>query len=384
MIKALTARTFEIEDPDAAVAEIKKQIDFSRLRNNSLGIIMCYTEFVDTGVAGAVSAAMPFDVIGCTTAGTAVAVELGEMMLSLMVLTSDDVFFTAGVSGSLTEERDAPIAAAYGAATTQRPEKPAMMLVFAPFIRTVGGEAIVESINKASGGTPLFGALAIDTSSDFSLNQILFNGTNSNVCLAFALLYGDIHPSFYIASVSEDKMQKRKGTITKSRGNILMEVNNMPLMDYLGSLGFRKKTGAWETASFPVIVDCQDGTKPLCRSIYLITQEGYAACGGYMPENAALSLGFIDYADVLRTTGETIQKLLTDNHEDSCLLMFSCLTRYLVLGTDTTAEMKKVTESIAGTTDYQFAYAGGEICPVYTGTGTVNRFHNCTFIACLI
>jgi hypothetical protein len=385
MIRSLTAFTFEIDNPDAAVAEILKQIDLSKLCKNSLGILTCYTEFLDTGVAGAVCKAMPFDVIGCTTAGSAVAGNFGDMMLSLMVMTSDDVFFTTGISGDLSAEQDAPIEAAYRKAAAAAPGNPAMILAFAPFIFNVGGEAIVESINKASGGILLFGALAIEATSDFNENQTIFNGTNSKVRLSFALLYGNIHPSFFIASIAEEKIQKQKGIITKSKGNILMEVNNMPVPAYLKSLGLREEIGSWETASFPFVLDYNDGTKPLGRSIYLITEDGCAACGGYMPENAAISLGAIDYADVLRTTGEAIQKILKNRKEASCLLMFACLTRYLVLGANTTAEMEKVRKLIAGAVDYQFAYAGGEICPVYTESGdTVNRFHNCTFIACLL
>jgi hypothetical protein len=259
-----------------------------------------------------------------------------------------------------------------------------MILAFAPCIFNIGGEPLVEILNKASGDTLLFGALAIDNSPDFSLNKIFFNGRSSNSCLSFALFYGAIQPSFYIASISEEKIQKQKGIITKSKGNILMEVNGMPLPEYLGSLGLWRKTSVWEAASFPFAIDYQDGTKPLARSIYLLTEDGSAACGGYMPENTTVSLGAIDYADVLRTTGEAIGKLLENNHEGACLLMFARLTRYLVLGADTTAEMKKMRETIAGAVDYQFAYAGGEICPVYSGKDTVNRFHNCTFIACLL
>lgn len=384
MIEALTAHTFEIDDSAAAVAEILAQIDLEKLKSNSLGILTCSTDFLETGTAAAVSEAMPFNVIGCTTAAGATTGELGELILNLMVLTSDDVVFSAGVTESLAEEQEAPIKAAYRKAGEGRSEKPALILAFAPFINTVGGERIVECLNQACGGLPVFGTLAIDTSPDFSLSETFFNGRNSRTALSFALLYGDIHPSFYLAAIPEEKIQKHRGVITKSSGNILKEVNKMPLLKYFRTLGLYSENGSWETLSFPFVVDYNDGTKPVVRSIFTIDENGYAACGGFVPENATIALGSLEHDDVLHTAGEILSKT-REKKDGACLLMFACITRYLVLGADTTAEMEKVREITGGGREYQFCYSGGEICPVYTGTGsTVNRFHNCTFIACII
>jgi hypothetical protein len=388
MIKTVTASTFEIDDPDIAVAEILKQIDLSDLRKNSLGLLTCYTDFLDTGTAEAVSKAMPFDVIGITTAGSAVPGAAGELMLSLMVLTSDDVEFVTGASGSITKEQEGPLDKAYKEACAKHPGKPAMMIPLVPFIGTVSGEGITMSLNKVSGGIPLFGSLSI-ASADFDLNRTLINGTASRDSVVFALLYGDLHPTFFVTAFSEDKIQKQQGVITKSKGHLLIEVNNMPLLEYLKSIGIQAGKDTWSVTSFPFVINYNDGTKPVARSIYLITDDGYAACGGYMPEGATVSVGGIDYDDVVLTTSEALKQILQkknakDGGGNSCLLMFSCLTRYVVLKAHSTAEMEKVNESLHST-DYIFSYCGGEICPVYTEKGgTVNRFHNCTFTACLL
>ena len=64
------------------------------------------------------------------------------------------------------------------------------------------------------------------------------------------------------------------------------------------------------------------------------------------------------------------------------LLQFGGL---LVLGANTTAEMEKIREAAGSERGYQFCYSGGEICPVYTESGElINRFHNCSLIACLL
>jgi hypothetical protein len=386
MIKTMTAFTFEVDDPGIAMAEIMEQINIEDLCGSSLGILACYSEFIDSGVVRAICTALPFDVIGMTTAGTGVPGVTGEMMLSLLVLTSNDTDFITGVTDLIDREIDAPIHSAYQEACAKHPGRPAMMISFVPYIKDLGGEIIALSLDKASEGIPIFGSLAIDSSADFSFNRSIHNGEAGKNRVTFALLYGDLHPSFFIASIPEDKIQKQRGVITRSKENFLMEVNNMCVVDYLQSIGIRRDDGAWSVSIFPFVIDYNDGTKPVARSIYLITKEGYAACGGNMPENTTLSVGGIDYADVMRTTGETLELILKKrNAGSSCLLMFSCLTRYFVLEAHTTDEMDKIRNTLTDSIGYIFGYSGGEICPVYTEKGTiVNRFHNCTFIACLL
>lgn len=381
MMKTMTAFTFEIDDPDAAAAEILEQIDITRLHKNSLGILTCYTDFIDSGAVRTICAALPFDVIGMTTAGMVVPGAVGEMALGLLVLTGDDTDFITGTAELVGKEIDGPVCNAYRESCAKHSGQPVMILTFVPYINELGGEIIAVSLDKASGGIPVFGSLAIDSSVDFSLNRSIYNGEAYKNTLVFALLYGDLHPSFFVTSFAEDKIQKQRGVVTKSKDNILMEVNNMPVLDYLQSIGIQKAV-----SFFPFVIDYNDGTKPVGRSIYLVSKEGYAACGGYIPENVTLAVGGIDYSDVIRTTSESLQQISKKkNNGGSCLIMFSCLTRYFALEANTTDEMDTIRNTLTDSPGYIFGYVGGEICPVYTEKGDlVNRFHNCTFIACLL
>ncbi|MDR0784905.1 MAG: FIST C-terminal domain-containing protein [Treponema sp.] len=386
MIKTMTAFTSEVDDSAAAAAEILEQIDIKSLYKNSLGILTCYTDFIDSEVVRAICAALPFDVIGMTTRGTATPAAAGEIALGLLTLTSNDVDFIVGAADLIDRDVDGRVFNAYNEACAKHPGRPAMILTFAPFINDLGGEIIAMSLDKASGGVPLFGSLV--NSGRFSgINQSIYNLKASTNRVVFALLYGDLRPSFFVTSFAEEKVQKKRGVITKSKKNVLMEVNNMPVLDYLQSIGIQKRDGAWTVSTFPFVIDYNDGTRPVARSIYLLTKEGYAVCGGDLPENATLSVGSIDYADVIRTTGKTLEQILQKRDADSsCLLMFSCLIRYFALEAYSTAEMDMVRDVLRDFPGgYIFGYSGGEICPVYTEKGnTVNRFHNCTFIACLL
>lgn len=378
----MSAYTFEIDDAAMAVSEILAQLDVEhRLCAHAVGLMTCYDEFIETGVTKAISDALPFNIIGCSTMANASAGELGEMLLCLTVLTSDEVLFSAGVTQSLTEIQDAPLLAAYQAAREALPGEPAMMLLCGPVINQLGGELLVEKLDAISGGIPLFGTLGSNHRTDFIRSYTIFNGQSHNDTLAFALVYGPIHPSFFVTTIPGEKIQHQKAIITKAAGNILMEIDHMPVQAYLEHLGLMD---AWVTSvSFPFLIDYNDGTKPVLRSIYTFTPEGYAVCGGRMPIGTTLMLGDIDYADVVYTTGETVKQIL-QVPDRSCILMFSCLTRYVVLGPEPAAEMEQVRSSIHDRA-YHFCYSGGEICPVYNENGRlVNRFHNCTLIACVL
>ncbi|MDR0723231.1 MAG: FIST C-terminal domain-containing protein [Treponema sp.] len=377
----MSAYTFEIDDVAIAVSEILAQLNVEHtLCAHTVGLMTCYDEFIETGVTKAISDALPFDIIGCSTMANAFAGELGEMMLCLTVLTSDEVLFSAGVTQSLIEIQDAPLIAAYQEARRILPGEPGMMLMCGPIISQLGGEILVEKLDAITGGIPLFGTLAGNHRIDHLKSHTIFNGQSSNDILSFVLVYGPIHPSFFVTTIPGEKIKNQKAIITKAADNILMEINHLPVQVYMEHLGI----DAWvATTSFPFLIDYNDGTKPVLRSIYAFTPEGYAVCGGRMPIGTTIMVGDIDYADVMYTTGETVKQIL-QVPEPSCILMFSCLARYLVQGADPTAELEQVRSSLHDTV-YQFCYSGGEICPVYNEHGRlVNRFHNCTLIACVL
>ena len=114
MLKCASAYTYEIDDPEAAFKEIKAQLDEKiTLLEHTVGIIMCHPEFVGSGVLKHISEQLPFDSAGATTSSQAVNGEAGELILTIFVMTSDDVWFRTGVTGDLSEHIDAPVKAAF-------------------------------------------------------------------------------------------------------------------------------------------------------------------------------------------------------------------------------------------------------------------------------
>jgi hypothetical protein len=371
-----------LDDEKAAVSEILAQLDIkNNLMKNSIGVITCYLEFIENGIVKAICAALPFEVTGINTMSLAVAEDAAQMFLSIMVFTSDDIFFRAALSDTLGAEPGKTIGDMYAAAKKAIPGEPSLALVFSPLLMQLGGDALIQELDAASGGIPLFGALAIDFSTKIRDPRIIFNGETWNDRVAIILLSGNVKPEFSVTSISEEVMLRQKAVITKSAGNILIEVNDMPVMRYFESLGLANDGKFIGTCSqIPLVVDLNDGIKPVTRTILAVLPEGRLICGGAVPENCSLTVGNIEKADVLRITAEAAEALLQEDQDQ--ILLFSCAGRNFALGLDDMAELRIAREKLKDRR-FMLAYAGGEICPVKTGDGKLkNRFHNVSFISC--
>lgn len=385
MIEMRTACTMEIDDAQQAVAEILEQLDLAQgLKANSVGIINCYSDAVDTGVFQAVSECLPCDCVGFTTLGLAADDVAASIMLTVSILTSDEVSFAAVATESLLEEQEQPIYEAYQRGLEQLGvDRADFMLAYLPLIGHVDGELLVNTLDRVTGGVPVFGSVAIDHNDDYHTSKVFYNGSAGNLAMSLILMSGPVSPRFYVETVPDHKIQKQKAIITRSHNNIVYEVNGMSFLEYIKTLGLSEGDGMEGAAVIPIIVDYNDGTRPVARVIYSITEDGAAVCGGAMPENATLAIGSIDYDDVA-VTAEQKAREIAAVPESSGALIYPCLSRLLVLCPDMESELAAVSDILKATVPYQMAYSGGEVCPLYAaGGGTVNRFHNFTFVACL-
>jgi hypothetical protein len=384
MIKTLIAHTTEVDDEEAAVSEILAQLDIEHsLMKNSVGIITCHLEFMEMGIVKSLCGRLPFDVAGINTMSTAMPGEADQMMLGITVLTSDDVFFSAGLSGTLTRGQEGAIQDLFNKTAAALPEKPSMIMTFSSILANVGGgDWVVMELDRASGGLPNFGTLAIDYTTKVRDPRIIFNGDTWNDRLAVILLCGNFKPLFSVTTIPEDRLLKQRAIVTKSTGNIVMEVNDMPVGAYFESLGLAKDGRISNFSLVPLIIDFNDNAKPVTRTIHAQTAEGYLVCGGAVPEGCSMTVGSIDVQDVTKTAVDAIRALPAKQQEG--ILFFSCAVRYFVLGLDVMAELRAAGEVLGTGRPYMFAYSGGEICPVTTNDGKLkNRFHNVTLISCL-
>ena len=385
MIKTLIATTTELDDEKLAVEQITSQLEQSGgLMQNTIGIVACHYEFVLSDVFQAICGALPFDVVGTIASAQAVRGESGTLLLTLMVLTSDDVSFKKVLTPSLLENPAQVIEESYQ--TASGGEKPGLILAFAPYIPQNSGDDYVSVITEISGGVPCFGTVAVDDTVDFSSCFLLADGAYHRDKMAMVLMYGDVQPRFFIANISEDRILEKTAIITKSEGAVLMEVNERPVIEYFSDLGL---VDAAETqyamSTLPFLLDYNDGSPKVSKIFVMLTPEKYAICAGAMPQGSTLYMATTDKDDVLLTTGEALDSILAQADNASLLLMYSCISRSMSLGAEQFKEIELADEKIGGKLPYIMATSGGEICPTQIAADrAINRFHNNAFIACLI
>jgi hypothetical protein len=307
------------------------------------------------------------------------------LLLSVSVLTSDDISFASGVTRPIHGNPGAPIAELYSKLRDALPEKPSLLYTLAPTLLDIGGDGFIESIDEISGGVPLFGSLAFTHKSDFSGVYTFFNGKHFPDALALVAMSGDIDPVFLKTSLPEERMIRQKAIVTDSEKNRIRRINGIPVLEYLESVGLAENGKIDESGlgSIPLVLTLEDGSQ-VVRSPCTMTDDGELICYGNVPVNSTIDFAYGDKEYVLRSARETMTGAL-EAHSARNMMIFSCAARRWMLGGDINAEMDEVERQAGDVCEYQFSYSGGEICPVARSDGRlVNRFHNYTLIVCLI
>ncbi|MDR1073607.1 MAG: FIST C-terminal domain-containing protein [Treponema sp.] len=392
MITMLTAYTKELDDIEVACNEIIKRLGAPHaIRKNSVGLITCDSEFVDAGVVEALCKRLDFDIIGITTRGTAVNGQNGFDILSIAALTSDDIRFSTVMSDSITPDSiDAPIEAAYySGASKYGNEKPSLILAYPPMMLKVGVGQLVAPLRRLSGDDiPVFGTLSNDQTPYFSTCKTICNGKAFPDTFGMVFFFGEVHPQFFRQSISLQNIQKQHAVVTDAEGFLVKTLNDMPFSHYLQRLGFAPQN--FETLyMIPFIINLKNNNANLTIScgVYSVTKEGYAVFDEEIPIGATIALGKLDANDVLNTAQDAVTRIadLRAQGRASCALMYSCITRSIILGSNYFAEMNIVSDTLDGVIPFQCCYSGGEICPAPDASGKpANHIHTFTFIVCVL
>lgn len=390
MLKCASVFTFEMDDYEIAASEIKAQLNKIVLLENTIGIVMCHTEFISSGVLKYICESLPFDVVGITTSSQAVNDEMGELILTIFVMTADDVQFKTGVTTCLLEGIEQPARLAYGQASDGMPSPVKLAMVFPPRIIKYAGDSYVNAWESIMPGVPIFGAAATDDTVTFSECETIYHGMNYKTCMPFVLCYGNIHPRFMVGALPEDNTMPYKAEVTKSNGSFVYEINNQSAYQYFENLGLARDGVATDNFLFiPFLIDQKnredyDGI-PVMRVLNAFTQDGAASFRGYVDENSTISMLKCMPDNVLASTRQKISDInaLTDVH--GVLLLPCIIRRMVVMGVDPLLELNNVKETIHPEIPFMMGYAGGEICPTSVKNGLpVNRFHNYSLIILVV
>lgn len=384
MIKMYTARTSEVDEIDDAINEIKSQIDFAALKKNSGGIIFCHIDFVYSGVVEALCKAMPFNVIGMTSMVGADEHGYGLYDLTLTVLTSDDVTFEAGMTNNINPKNyRAEIDGLYDSVRGKVSYDPKMIITFMPYIKDISGYEVVAAMDKSCKGIPMWGSITNNIDFNYETVQTICNGKYLSAGVAMMFINGPVEPKFIVSSIPERNFSNNRATITKSKGAVLYEVNDMPILDYLAKIGLVITKENITTT--PLMIYYGDANEPVALGFYTLYEDGSVLTGGEMPVGAQFTVGSIDSEGIIDSATDGLNQILDCKPRQATLLL-PCVTRYIMLSPNQEQELRLISEKlIKAGNPFMMGYSGGEICPMRDANGRLcNRFHNYTFCACVL
>lgn len=384
MITMYTARTAEIDEIDEAIAEIKQQIDFGALKKNSGGLIFCHIDFVDSGVVAALCQELPFNIIGMTSMASADEHGYSLFDLTLAVLTSDEVSFEVGMTNRITPDNYIDeIDQLYQRILGQAGSDPAMIFTFMPYLRDVAGYEVVAAMDASCHGIPLWGSITNNIDFNYETVHTICNGKTLRAGLAMMFVVGPVKPKFIVSSIPERNIANNRAIITSSKGAVLREVNDLPLLEYLANIGLVITKENITTT--PLMVYYEESREPVALGFYTLFEDGSVLTGGEMPVGTSFAVGSIDAQGIVESAEEGLRQILACEDRQATLLL-PCVTRYIMLAPDQESELRLIHERLSAPRHpFMMGYSGGEICPVPGPDGKLrNRFHNYTFCACVL
>jgi hypothetical protein len=305
-------------------------------------------------------------------------------MLALMILTSDDVEFYTGVSGPLDAGNEKNLEDLYRDLTAGGAFEPSFMLVFPPILSGITGNAVVNILDRISGGVPTFGSLPIDITTSLRSPVTIYNGESYPDRLVMVLFRGEVRPRFYAFSLPGEPRFSQKFTITRAKGNRILSINDKPAVEFLERLGVINRGAVDVLYAFPIVVDYGDGSPPLLFTINKVEKDGSLISERDIPTGGTVNIGTINGSLVIASTRHIIERI-KETQEPSFLFLVSCFSRILTLQDSLEEVNLAIKELRDWPAPFVFFSSGGEICPILTSgqDKLVNAFHQFTIIACV-
>jgi hypothetical protein len=154
--------------------------------------------------------------------------------------------------------------------------------------------------------------------------------------------------------------------ITKSKDNVLYELDNMPALElYKSFLGEKSKDLPASALLFPLSLRTEVGQPPVVRTILAINEEDQSMTfAGNLPQGSSVRLMKANMDRLIEGATIAAQCCNPSKVEDESLaLLISCVGRKLVLKQLVEEEIDAVQEVLGQNTQITGFYSYGEICP---------------------
>jgi hypothetical protein len=335
-------------------------------------------------------------VIGGTAGAGSVLTRDGyhELALVLHVLTDDNCLFSPVISDSLAVEPEKVIADTYKRAyqnlkVQDEGAEPKLVIYFTMILPNISSDVGLAKLSETCGGVPIFGYNAADDF-EFFKQQVFLDGEVGGNNVGMLLIAGDINPIFQVGNL-EGKETLDKCHVTKSRGNVICEIDGKPAYEYIKSFPFIDDE-TQNLLNYQFFVEMKnaadDDGVPVSRALYTFNKEtGEVIRYADVPQDSYIGLRFCEGNDVKTSTEDSLEefvgKLGKANGKYSTMLIATCTLRSMYLADQKDAEGILIKDMLPPGLTVSGLYAFGEIAPTSIRDGkAVNRFHNATFTIC--
>jgi len=246
-------------------------------------------------------------------------------------------------------------------------QDPALIVSFMPYVRDVSGYEVVEAMDKAVSGIPIWGSITNNIDFNYETVSTICNGRFLSAGVAMMFLVGPIKPKFVVSSIPERNISNNRAVITKSEGAVLYEVNDTPILEYLANIGLVITRENITTT--PLMVYYDGTTEPVALGFYTLFEDGSVLTGGEMPVGMTFAVGSIDADGIYESAKIGLDEILAIPERGATLLL-PCVTRYIMLAPNQEDELKLITNALSESgLPFMMGYSGGEICPMVGADG---------------
>ncbi|MFB9052771.1 FIST signal transduction protein [Formosa undariae] len=174
-------------------------------------------------------------------------------------------------------------------------------------------------------------------------------------------------------------------TVTKSEGNVLYELDNLPALDlYKKYLGEKSKALPGAALLYPLNVTTEDENQSIVRSILNINEaENAIVLAGDITQNAKVQLMMTNVDNIANASERAARQALElRKNKPELALLVSCIGRKLILDQRVEEEIDEVVAVVGNDTTISGFYSYGEIAPFHGENNC--QLHNQTMTITLI
>ena len=248
----------------------------------------------------------------------------------------------------------------------------------------VNGSALINGLEENNTqNIKISGGLCGDNER-FEKTLVAYNETPKEGEVAIIGLYGD---SLEVTASSCGGWMPfgSERTITKSKDNILYEIDGLPALDlYKKYLGEKALDLPHSALLFPLNIKAEGKYLPVVRTILNIDEDEKSMIfAGDIPEQSKVQLMMASVDAIVVGAGEAAKKAMQNRkNKPQIALLVSCIGRKLVMAQRTEEEVEEVLDIIGAQTLTTGFYSYGEIAPFQSQDSC--ELHNQTMTLTLI